>query len=167
MNAEKLNSWLGVLANIGVLVGIIFLAIEVRHSSNAVNAQMADSVADGFIALNITSITDPAVARIWVVGLVEPESLSDVEAIQFSMLVRGVFNQFARVHRHYRTGLLPESDWALYAREAAGLMSTPGGKLHFEGNEMSPDFLADIGPYRGQAPNADFRLGRDTLPAVQ
>ena len=61
---------------------------------------------DGFIALNITSITDPAVARIWVVGLVEPESLSDVEAIQFSMLVRGVFNQFARVHRHYRTGLL-------------------------------------------------------------
>ncbi len=164
MNAEKLNSWLGVLANIGVLVGIIFLAIEVRHSSNAVNAQMADSVADGFIALNITSITDPAVARIWVVGLVEPERLSDVEAIQFSMLVRGVFNQYARVHRLYRSGLLSESDWALYAREAASTMTTPGGKLHWEGNEMDPDFLADVEPYIGQESNVDFRLGRDSLP---
>ena len=165
MNSEKLNSWLGVLANIGVLVGIVFLAIEVRHSSNAVSAQMADSVADGFIALNITTITDPAVARINVIGMYEPERLSDVEAIQFSMLVRGVFNQYARVHRHYRAVLLPESDWALYAREAAGMLSTPGGILHFAGNEMSEEFLTDIGRYRDQAPNADFRLGRETLPA--
>ncbi len=164
MNAEKLNSWLGVLANIGVLVGIIFLAIEVRHSSNAVNAQMADSVADGFIALNITSITDPAVARIWVVGLVEPESLSDVEAIQFSMLIRGLFNQYARVHRLYQSGLLSESDWALYAREAASTMTTPGGKLHWEGNEIGLDFLADVEPYIGQDSNLDLRLGRESLP---
>jgi hypothetical protein len=26
MNTEKLNSWLGVIANIGVLAGVIFLA---------------------------------------------------------------------------------------------------------------------------------------------
>ena len=36
MNAEKLNSWLGVLANFGVLVGIVFLALEVRQTRDAV-----------------------------------------------------------------------------------------------------------------------------------
>ena len=164
MNTEKLNSWLGVLGNIGILIGIVFLAIEVRHSSNAVNAQMADSIADGFIALNITAITDPAVARINVIGMYEPERLSDVEAMQFSMLIRGVFNQYARVHRLYRSGLLSESDWALYAREAASTMTTPGGKLHWEGNEMGLDFLADVEPYIGQDSNLDFRLGRESLP---
>ncbi len=164
MNTEKLNSWLGVLGNIGILVGIVFLAIEVRHSSNAVNAQMADSIADGFIALNITSITDPAVARINVIGMYEPERLSDVEAIQFSMLIRGVFNQYARVHRLHQSGLLSESAWALYAREAASTMTTPGGELHWEGNEMDPDFLADVEPYIGQESNIDLRLGRDSLP---
>ena len=163
MNIEKLNSWLGVLGNIGVLVGIIFLAIEIRHSSNAVKAQMADSIADGFIALNVTSITDPAVARINVIGMYEPERLSDVEAMQFSMLLRGLFNQYGRVHRLYRLGILSESDWALYAREAASTMTTPGGKLHWEGNEMAPDFLADVEPYIGQKSNFDFRLGRDGL----
>ncbi len=36
MNAEKLNSWLGVLAYIGVLVSIKFLALEVRQTRDAV-----------------------------------------------------------------------------------------------------------------------------------
>ena len=36
MNAEKLNSWLSVVANIGVLIGIIFLAFEVRQTKDAV-----------------------------------------------------------------------------------------------------------------------------------
>ena len=151
------------LGNIGVLVGIIFLVIEVHHSSNAVIAQMADSIADGFIALNVITITDPTVARINVIGMYEPERLSNVEAIQFSMLIRGLFNQYGRVHRLYRLGILSESDWALYAREAASTMNTPGGKLHWEGNEMAPDFLADVEPYIGQEPNIDFLLGRDGL----
>jgi len=43
-------------------------------------------------------------------------------------------------------------------------MTTPGGKLHWEGNEMGSDFLADVEPYIGQDSNLDFRLGRESLP---
>ncbi len=45
MNLEKVNQWLTLLASIGVLVGIVFLAIEMRNSSDAVTAQMRDSIA--------------------------------------------------------------------------------------------------------------------------
>ena len=36
MNTERLGSWLGGLANFGVLLGIIFLALEVRQTRDAV-----------------------------------------------------------------------------------------------------------------------------------
>ncbi len=144
MNLNKVNHWLTLLANIGVLAGIVFLAIEIRQSGDAVTAQMQDSIADGFIALNMATINDPQVGVTWVIGLNEPDRLSDAEAIRFSMLMRALFNQFIRVHGLYRTGLLEESDWALYAREAATIMSSPGGKLHWAGNEMNPDVRADI-----------------------
>ena len=36
MNLEKLNQWLATIANLGVLVGIIFLAIEIQQNTNAV-----------------------------------------------------------------------------------------------------------------------------------
>jgi hypothetical protein len=125
---------------------------------------MQDSIADGFIALNMATINDPQVGVTWVIGLNEPDRLSDAEAIRFSMLMRALFNQFIRVHGLYRTGLLEESDWALYAREAATIMSSPGGKLHWAGNEMNPDVRADIERYSGQEQNVDFVLGRDLVP---
>ena len=164
MNLSKVNQWLTLLANIGVLAGIVFLAIEIRQSGDAVTAQMQDSIADGFIALNMATINDPQVGVTWVIGLNESDRLSDAEAIRFSMLMRALFNQFIRVHGLYRTGLLEESDWALYAREAATLMSSPGGKLHWAGNEMNPDVRADIERYSGQEQNVDFVLGRDLVP---
>ena len=164
MNLNKVNHWLTLLANIGVLAGIVFLAIEIRQSGDAVTAQMQDSIADGFIALNMATINDPQVGVTWVIGLNEPDRLSDAEAIRFSMLMRALFNQFIRVHGLYRTGLLEESDWALYAREAATIMSSPGGKLHWAGNEMNPNVRADIERYSGQEQNVDFVLGRDLVP---
>jgi len=39
MNAEKLNHWLGLGANLGVLIGIIFLAIELQQNNELLQAQ--------------------------------------------------------------------------------------------------------------------------------
>ena len=33
MNLEKLNDWLTLLANVGVVIGLIALVLELRHSS--------------------------------------------------------------------------------------------------------------------------------------
>jgi len=43
MEMEKLNQWLTLLANIGVLVGIVFLAIEIQQNTNnlEINRQVA------------------------------------------------------------------------------------------------------------------------------
>ena len=144
MDLEKVNQWLTLIASVGVLIGIAFLAIELRHSSNAISAQTQDSIADGFISLNLATISDPTVGENWVTGLYTPEKLTERGKIRFSMHMRALFNQFRRVHGLYSNGLLDETDWALYAREASTIMSSPGGKLHWAGNEMDPDFRSDI-----------------------
>ena len=43
MEMEKLNQWLTLLANVGVLVGIVFLAIEIRQNTN--NLEMNRQIA--------------------------------------------------------------------------------------------------------------------------
>ena len=165
MKTEHVGRWLNIGAYLTVLIGLVLVAIELRHIHHKASAaQAADAIADGFLQLNIVIMTDPAVARNWTVGLHEPAELSDLQAIQFSMHMRGLFNQFQRVHRLYRNDFLSEEDWALFAREAAWLMSTEGGRLHFEGNELPSDFKEDIAPYFGQEPNIDLRLGRKSWP---
>ena len=105
MDIERTNQWLTLIANVGVLVGVIFLAVELRHSSNAISAQTQDSIADGFIQLNLATISDPTVGENWVIGLYEPERLTNTEKIRFSMHMRALFNQFRRVHGLYRADL--------------------------------------------------------------
>jgi hypothetical protein len=166
MNVDKLNSWLGVLASIGVLVGIVFLAMEVRHASNATQTQMLDSVADGYNALNLAVISDPQVARVWIVGLHEPNDLSDVEAVQFAMLLRSQVNQVQRLMTLNQLELYPDSEWSLVIEQLAGMLSTLGGRLFVESNKRAfPQNLMDeMQPYLDQEPKFDFILGRDSLP---
>ena len=166
MNVDKLNSWLGVLASIGVLIGIVFLAIEIRHASNAAQAQMLDSVADGFNTVNMAVISDPQVARVWIVGLYEPKNLSDAEAVQFAMILRALGNQFQRLMQLNDLGLITDYEWGLNAEQLAGLLSTPGGKLFVESNkkEFPRPLMGEIQPYLDQEPKFDFILGRNSLP---
>jgi len=166
MNVDKLNSWLSVMANIGVLIGIVFLALEVRHASNATQAQVFDSVADGSNALNMVIMSDPQVARVFVVGHYEPDELSDAEAVQFAMYLTSELNQFGRMMRLNELGLLSDSGVDGAIVQTAGMLSTPGGRLFLESNksEFPEGMLDKLQPHLGKEPTFDFILGRDSLP---
>ena len=165
MKPKKLNAWLTLGANIGVLIGIVFLAFEIRQTGDALHAQMSDSVADGFITLNMATISDPQVANVWLTGIYQPDSLTDTEAVQFSMYMRALFNQYIRLENLYRVGLISELDWSYHAGEIVTMMSTPGGQVFFEGNKLPPTFTESIGPYRDAIREIDFSLGRGDPPS--
>ena len=93
-----INRWISVGANVAVLLGLIFVGLEVRNSRAAAEAQAADGIADGFLQLNLISITDSTAAKVWDRGLLEPDSLSDMEAFQFSMHIN-VIAYFSCFHR--------------------------------------------------------------------
>lgn len=162
MNVEKVGGWLNLTANIAVLVGIVFLALEVRHAGNSTEMQMQDSLADGFNELAVQLASDPVLARLYVIGLSNPERLTDVEAIQFGMIFRAYLNQQFRVFQLYKLGVMSEDDWKLSAEELGTMISTPGGHLYMQGNDdMSPEMAAALKPFLGRQPKWDLMMGRD------
>lgn len=166
MNSEKLNSWFGIITNVAVLVGIVFLGIEIRHASDMGQAQMADAGVAGHNALNLAIISDPQVARMFIVGLYEPEKLSDTEAVQFASFLRATVNQHLRLRRMHQLGFESTENQEFERRQMADILSTPGGKLFLDSNrEVFPSYLLDeLRPYLGQELRDDFILGRKTLP---
>lgn len=161
---QKIN-WaqtIAVLANIGVLLGIVFLAIEIRDSRVAILAQTQDSVADGFLALNLAVINNPEVGLSAQKGRCDPEGLSDLEAVRYSMQMRALFNQFRRVYNLYEYGLLDEQAWSLYGTEAYQHMTSPGGKWHFSVNELEPNFREAIERFSGRESNVSLNPNRYT-----
>ena len=150
-----------IIANVGVLLGIVFLAIEIRDSRIAILAQTQDSVADGFLALNLATINDPEIGLTFQKGLCEPEELTDLEGARFSMHLRALFNQFRRIYRLYEQGLLDEQAWKLYGTEAYQFMTSPGGKWHFSVNELEPDLRGAIERLSERESNVSLVPGRN------
>ena len=163
MKIEKLNEWLGIAANLGVILGIVFLVIEINQSTKATAAAASDSVTSGYLELSLPIMTDTHTARIFALGLYQPESLTNEEAVQFSMYLRQLVNQHLRMRELARQGLYVEMYKGGDIQQLARMLSTPGGQLFLEGNKdvMPPDLLADLEPHLGQELKSDFTLGRN------
>ena len=46
MDSDRLNRWLTLIANVGVLVGLLLLVFEIRQNTDVMQAQMAQARAD-------------------------------------------------------------------------------------------------------------------------
>lgn len=164
MKKIELGQAITILANVGVIIGIVFLAIEVRHASDATRLQTIEGVSAGWFQLNDAVIRDPQVARAWTVGLYNPSALSNAEVAQFSMLLRMFQNQVARIRMHYELGLFPRQEYEGALEQLAQLINTPGGQLFrkAEKDRFDAAFAKDLQPYMNQEPIFDLILGRDT-----
>ena len=91
MNLEKLNQWLVLAANIGVLGGIIFLAYEIRQNTSQMRTEASHSVTELVNSLNADTYTDPDLTDLLLRGNQNFDSLNPVErhryqTYQFSRL---------------------------------------------------------------------------------
>lgn len=68
MDLKKLNIWLTLAANIGVLTGIIFLAIEIRQNSDAIRAQTRAQLAEEVTELFSVNMNDQEYASVLMRG---------------------------------------------------------------------------------------------------
>ena len=94
MNTDNLNRWLTLCANIGVVIGIIFLALELQQ-----NNELLESQAQETQALSIQNATtldqdfllviaaDSALAETWFTYLRTPDTLTEVKQLQASYLM--------------------------------------------------------------------------------
>lgn len=79
------------------------------------------------------------------------------------MWLRQFVNQQIRITALAQSGLFSASYEGGDILQLARLLSTPGGRLFFEGNKdvMPADLLSELEPHLGQELNDDFTLGRE------
>lgn len=63
MSPEKINTWLSLLANFGVLIGIIFLAIEIQQNNNLLERDITLSQQDAVNGQFINSDYLPGIQK--------------------------------------------------------------------------------------------------------
>lgn len=117
MNSDRLNRWLTLAANVGVLVGIVFLALEIRQNSDHLALQLEFAVPTQKIFEMNRDLMDPSVARVLAKAIETPADLTFEEGLVASSFFLNALNEWEDRYLLHKAGLDGVVDWKRHIRE--------------------------------------------------
>ncbi len=145
MNLNKINPWLTLLANFGVIAGIVFLAVEIGQNSEMMRAQTRTQLAEELTELFSANMNDQHYAEILLKGN-NGQELTDVEQYQYFRHRTAWTSYWNNVIYQYQIGLYDEQE---FVRQITAIRISidawPGIKKHWcTDRSRSPELIAAI-----------------------
>lgn len=98
-----------------VLLGLIFVGLELRQNTSAVEAATVQNLTDASQDYLMTLATDPELARILYEGAEDLEQLTESDRRQLHFLTRAQWFRFQNSFLQWQRGTLNDDAWDIYA----------------------------------------------------
>ena len=109
---EALGSIGDFVGGIGVLVTLIYLAVQIKHNTRSVRAAAAQQVLSGAAGFLEQVASDAVLTDLFFRGAREPGSLAPPDRTRLGLLMLALFRRFEAVLQQGERGILAEEDWA-------------------------------------------------------
>jgi hypothetical protein len=107
--SDRLNRWLTLAANVGVLLGLVILIVEVRQNADLTRAQMETGKNDLLAEIEL-SLASPEIGAAWVKSIRSPEALTDVEVRTVESHLVAVMLQLDHMFNMEKIGLVSREE---------------------------------------------------------
>jgi len=111
LTADTLNRWLTLGANVGVLIGIALLLIELNQNELMMRAQTRTELSNGIVEILNLSASNPQLASL-IRRADNGEELSADEYFQYQHRSFALFRYLENLHYQYRLGLYGEREFS-------------------------------------------------------
>jgi len=108
LNTYRVGKWLSLVANFGVLVGIVFLALEIRQANRIAIATTEISIRSEFKALNELVLANDDIARLLVRALDADADFSPVDTEKLYAYLYACINNWLGIEIAYVNGMITE-----------------------------------------------------------
>ena len=157
MKPERYSGWLALAANLGVLGGLVLVAVELRHNSQVVRAQAATNLLSGQTSAELAFMGDDTAAA-FATAITSPGETSNREIVQLWAYMNSALLSVQQTHAMFELGLATEEDMDDAARTAAHWLGWNYGQVWW--SEMKSNFPAEL---VGQVDTAITTVGADYL----
>ncbi len=153
MNADNVNKWLTLSANIGVVFGLILLLVEIDQNSDLVRAQIHQARSDAHVLTKQTGANTeyllPALLKFQSAGgpdnLDAMDSLTPIEAARVATNMEAVHQDYDNLFYQYQQGYLDEEYYKYRVVPSIIELAPWWKKLEiFESRGRRPSFDAEI-----------------------
>ena len=134
--SEKLKAYIEIGGAIAVLAGLIFVGVELRQNTDAVEAATFQSLTDASSDWLMLVASDPELLRSWSIGGSDPSELSEIDSKRYFLVTRSFWVRMQNVFSQWERGTLDDEDWQLYNEVLCGPV---GGTGPSRGNMVTFD----------------------------
>ena len=108
MNTYRVGTWLSLVANFGVLVGIVFLALEIQQANRIAIATSEISIRSEFKSLNELVLANDDIARLMVRAKDSGSDFSPVDTEKLYAYLYACINNWLGIEIAYVNGMITE-----------------------------------------------------------
>ena len=153
LDSGKLRSVIEMAGAAAVLLGLIFVGLELKQNTAAMSAQAVFQLNASSNDNHLAMAQDSELSELVHKGFEDPESLSDIERRMFVSWMRLRFNIAEAAWIYRNKGLLDEADAAGYQGSICDTMSRNGARWFWESKfgNYAEGFVNDVEKWCGLA----------------
>lgn len=110
MDIGKLNNWLQVTANIGIVLGLVLVGVQLKQNSDLARMQLLSEESQRLVDFELEVVGERG-AEVWAKSIEDPENLTLAEVRIMEALLWGFAENLRGTYRLAELGLLEEEDW--------------------------------------------------------
>ena len=111
----SLGEGLAIVANAGVIVGLIFVWVELRQGQTQMRADIELSLAEAYQSVLSRAAENDHVAEIMILAYEEPRSLSQLQVVQFMSIHAEWMTIVFATYQLWQSGAISEEAWLAHS----------------------------------------------------
>jgi hypothetical protein len=144
MDKGKLREWISIVANVGVLAGLILVAVQIRQSSTMLQGSSYQTWLGANVELN-NALTQMDRGGRFADGNLDSRELDEDSFMAFAMWNYSFFQMVQATNYMYEQGALDRTLWEAEIQRAAGFLTLPGVRELWDAGmktQLTPEFVS-------------------------
>ena len=140
MNSEKLANWLQIVGNLGILAGLIMVAVQINQNTASVKGSAYQAWVAANMELNMSFAGAEAISQ----GDLDSANLTEESQAAFAMWNMSLMQMVQATDYLYRTGTLDKNLRDKEIHRAAGHLEYPGVREWWDAGgktQLTPEFV--------------------------
>jgi len=126
MNWEAINAIAQLVSSVGVVVSLLYLAVQVYRSTRIARLAAQDAATTALREVTRPFAENPEVGRLWSKGLENLETLTPEEKARFFHVAFQFLKAMETIHFHFIYGLMEEQIWRGWRNLYLHYLASPG-----------------------------------------
>jgi hypothetical protein len=143
---RKIENWMNLAASLGVLLGILFLALEIRQNTEMMRSQARDAITDKQMMFSEWVTTEPEMAVAISEAGAGLQNMSSEHRLMYTYFLTGVWREWENSYYQYQRGLFDAQEFEPRTRRWRSQMESEAARALWAATRLwyAPGFRAVV-----------------------